>query len=145
MSSDISKSTVGAEGVENRTISIDISGSNWKGEFWTSDDYEGTVREITASVTQDIQGRVTITTNLVGLGHYYVGDIYEDSHMLLYDQYDAEDWTTYFGPASDLSITIADFVRAPTLEEPSPPLNIVELTRRSKNTIPIGANHLLLK
>jgi len=64
--------------------------------------------------------------------------------MMLYDQYDNEDWTTYFGPAAELSVIIADFVRAPTLEEPSPPLNIIELTRKTRSSVPIGAIDLLL-
>ena len=32
--------------------------------------------------------------------------------MLLYDQFDLEDWTTLFGPASTNSINLADFVKS---------------------------------
>jgi len=139
------RSSSSAEIEELRTVSIDISGNNWKGEYWTSDDYEGTVTPVSASITQDSSDNVTISTDLIGIGGYLVGDIYEDGHMMLYDQYDDEDWTTYSGPASELSVIIADFVRPPTLEEPSPPLNIIALTRLSKSPMPVGAINLLLK
>ena len=78
---------------------------------------------------------------MVGIGQYFQGNIYSNGHMLLYDAYDNEDWTTHYGPATDSYIMIADFVRRPTLEDPSPPLNIIEL----KRSIPLGPIFLLLK
>lgn len=108
-----------------------ISGHNWAGVFWRSDNYEGTAVSLTAKITQNSNGMVTITTTLVGIGHFFQGNIYPNYHMLLYDAYDNEDWTTHYGPATDSYIKIADFIRPPTSEDLSPPLNIIELKRIS--------------
>lgn len=124
----------------------DIAGTTWEGEFFRTDSYNSTVVALTAVITKDENDRVTITTTKENLGHYLVGKIFSDGYMLLYDQYDDEDWTTFYGPASDLSVTIADYVSHPLPDLPPPPLNVIRLTRKSTFETPIitGALHILL-
>lgn len=139
------KSTNAKEAVTKEDVPVlDIAGNNWKGVFWRSDNYARTVVPVTAVVTKNSEGWVTITTNLEGLGHYLEGRIYNSRYMLLYDAYDGEDWTTHYGPATDYYIKIADYIRPGTVEDPSPPLNIIELTRDRKLKAPISAINMLL-
>jgi hypothetical protein len=105
------KNTVVKQTVEGEQVSEpQIAGSSWTGLFWRSDDYENTVQPVTATVTQDTDGKVTVTTSLEGLGHSFEGEIYDGGHLLLYDAYDDEDWSTQDGPVTDLYIKIEDYV-----------------------------------
>jgi hypothetical protein len=85
----------------------DIGGSDWSGFFETTDvnNYQG----LSATVNQS-GGSISITTSKSGLGHYLVGSINSSGYMLLYDQYDGEDWTTHFGPATSTHIAIFDYI-----------------------------------
>jgi len=118
--------------VAKGTVVPDISGGDWTGWFWRSDYFAGTAVPVTAIVTQEPNGRVTIMTSKTGLGHYFTGNIYYNGHMLLYDACDGDDWSTHEGPATDVYIKIEDYVRPPSLEDPNPPLNIIELKRDPK-------------
>ena len=105
------KNTVTKETVDIEQVSVpQITGSSWTGLFWRSNDYANTVQPVTATVTQNADGRVTITTSLTGLGHSFSGEIYDGGHLLLYDAYDDEDWSTQDGPVTDLYIKIEDYV-----------------------------------
>ncbi len=104
---------------------VDLSGKYWAGEFYRTDDYEGTQQDITASITQNGSYVVVVTTSLEGLGHQLVGKIYSNNHLLLYDQYDGEDWTTHYGPASDHYVLLADYV----WNMHGHPLNMISLHR----------------
>ena len=104
------KNTVIKEAVGGEQVSEpQIAGSSWTGLFWRSNDYENTVQPVTATVTQDTDGKVTVTTSLEGLGHSFEGEIYDGGHLLLYDAYDGEDWSTQDGPVTDLYIKIEDY------------------------------------
>jgi hypothetical protein len=130
---------------EEENVFPDIAGSNWTGFFWRSDMYTSSLLPLTAEVTIDEEGWVTITTSKENLGHYLEGRVNTEGYMLLYDQYDGEDWTTHYGPASDLHIKIADYIYRPTLEKPSPPLNIIELKRSEvEKEIPIITPGIIL-
>lgn len=105
----------------------DIAGSNWSGYFETTG--ENNRRSITAVITQtDVPGksydRVEIVTSKSGLAHHFKGKIQESGSMLLYDQYDNEDWTTHYGPATSTKVAIYDYI-CPTCSQ----LNVVYLTR----------------
>jgi len=104
----------------------DIGGDNWSGYFTRTD---SDVREyLTASIV--LSGRdVTITTTLIGLGHFLSGIINENGYMLLYDEYDGEDWTTHDGPATTTAVNIYDYLWKPEQGEPEPPLNAIILYR----------------
>jgi hypothetical protein len=142
-SSELSLSQ-GKSTVAKEAVAPDISGDGWTGFFWRSDDYAGTVMPVTATVTQDKDGNVTVTTSKEGLGHYFTGIIDLTGHMLIYDAYDGQDWSTHIGPATDVWMNIEDYVRPPTLEDYNPPLNIIELTRSPRPKVPIAAISLLL-
>ena len=125
-------------------VAPDISGDDWIGYFWRSDDYAGTVVPLRAVVAQTKEGRVTIMTSKPGLGHFFEGNISTTAHMLLYDGFDGEDWSTHVGPATDVWINIEDYVRPPTLWDLNPPLNIIEVTRSPRPKFPTAAISLLL-
>lgn len=107
--STVAKGTAGAKQVSEPQI----AGSSWAGLFWRSDNYKGTVQPVTATVTQKADGKVSITTSLAGLGHSFEGEIYDGGHLLLYDAFDNEDWSTLDGPVTDLYIKIEDYVIPP--------------------------------
>ncbi len=111
---------------------VDLSGEYWSGEFYRTDDYAGTQQDITASITQNAGYVVVVTTSLEGLGHQLVGKIYSSNHLLLYDQYDGEDWTTHYGPASEKYVLLADYV----WDMHGHPLNIISLHRATFDSPP---------
>ncbi|MCX5871562.1 MAG: hypothetical protein NTY00_13255 [Deltaproteobacteria bacterium] len=145
LSSSQGKSAVAKDGVfPEQGVAPDISGDGWTGFFWRSDDYAGTVVPLTLTVTQNPDGRVTITTSKEGLGHYFTGIIDTTGHMLIYDAYDGEDWSTHIGPATDVWMNIEDYVRPPSLVDRTPPLNIIEVRRSPRPKFPTAAISLLL-
>jgi hypothetical protein len=100
---------------------LNISGSNWSGYFMTTG--YGNRQSISAVISQS-GSRVSIVTSKSGLGHYLIGSINSRGHMLLYDQYDGEDWTTHYGPASAGKVAIYDYI-CQTCSQ----LNVISLTR----------------
>lgn len=133
------KSTVTKETVAGEQVyPPDISGDGWTGIFWRSDNLAETAVSVHAIVTQNPDGRVTVTTSKIGLGHYFAGNIDITGHMLINDAYDGEVWSTHYGPATDTYIKIADYVRPPSLFDLYPPLNIIELTRKPKVTLEVN-------
>jgi len=142
--STVAKETVVVEPVPVEPVSApNISGDDWTGYFWRSDYFAGTEVPITATVTQTADGLVTITTSKKGLGHYFEGNIEITGHMLVYDAYDDQDWSTHDGPATDVYIKIADYIVLPGWEHPDPPLNIIKLTRKPRPKLPLAAISLL--
>lgn len=103
-----------------------IDGDDWSGYFKTTG--FNNRHNLTANVDQT-NSNVTLTTTKSGLAHRFVGTINSSGHMLVYDQYDGEDWTTHLGPATSTRINIYDFIRPPTASDPNPPLNSVILSR----------------
>jgi hypothetical protein len=124
----------------------DISGDDWTGYFWRSDFFAGTVKAVTATVTQTKDGVLTITTSKDGLAHYFEGNIDVTGNILVLDPYDNQLWSTHEGPVTDVYIKIEDYVETPTLENPDPPLYIIKLTRgpRPIRKFPSAAISLLL-
>lgn len=100
----------------------DIDGNNWSGYFRTTG--YNNYQSITAVIHQS-GDRVEIITSKSGLGHHLIGSINSIGHMLLYDQYDGEDWTTHYGPATSSKVAIYDYI-CPTCSA----LNVISLTRR---------------
>lgn len=106
-SKDVAKAAP-KEGSE--VLGPDIRGEDWTGEFFLYP-HITMFEEITAVITQNALGFVTITTTKEAeIGRYFEGEIQEDGDMYLIDQYDDEDWTTFYGPASASEILIADWV-----------------------------------
>lgn len=105
----------------------EIGGINWVGYFVEGG--SNVKQNLMASIV--LTGtNVTIETSLTGLGHYFVGTINSNGDMLIYDDYDGEDWTTHYGPATAKAISIYDYIRPPSPSDPSPPLNEIVLYRR---------------
>ena len=88
------------------TVGPNLNGQ-WAGYYKSE---EGNYQNLTATITHTGR-RVTITTSMPpGIIHRLVGQIDGGGNMLLYDQFDNEDWTTLYGPASSKSINLADYV-----------------------------------
>lgn len=121
----------------------DIHGDDWTGYFWRSDFFAGTCESITATVTQATDGSVTITTSKEGLGHYFEGNIDVTGNLLVLDPYDNQLWSTHEGPVTDVNIKIEDYVETPTVENPTPPVYIIKLTRGPRPKFPAAAIFLL--
>jgi len=80
---------------------------NWAGYYKS---IEGHYENLTATITQ-VGANITITTTKKsGVARELKGRINSVGHMLLYDTFDNEDWTTFYGPASARSINLADLV-----------------------------------
>lgn len=84
---------------------------NWAGYYKS---IEGHYENLTATITQ-VGANITIkTTKKSGVARELKGRINSVGHMLLYDTFDNEDWTTFYGPASARSINLADLVYSGT-------------------------------
>ena len=120
------------------TATVDVSGDQWVGEFYNTDNYWGTREDITASITQNANSIVVVTTSKEGIGHRLVGAIDNSNHMLLYDDFDDEDWTTHYGPATTLYLKLADYIADYSIDPefwPYWPLNVIELSRDSADPV----------
>lgn len=84
-----------------------LSGNTWVGQFTTQTGVGFT--ELSATITQAGE-IITIETTKQGIGNLLIGAIDSGGNMLLFDQFNGEDWSTLLGPATANSITIADFV-----------------------------------
>lgn len=104
----------------------DVEGDGWIGYFARTDNDDR--EELTATIIQT-DCNVSIITTLSGLGHYLIGHMTSEGDMLLYDQYDGEDWTTHAGPANSSEVAIYDYIYPPQVGEPPPPLNKIALYR----------------
>ncbi len=101
----------------------------WTGQYVVyggTDAYDG--QAVTAKIKQD-KDAVVITTNLPVTGRFLTGTIKSDGDMTLTDAYDGELWTTHFEPATTTSMRIADFLTAPSVENPDPPIGVIELSK----------------
>jgi len=102
----------------------DIRGS-WSGSFFRTDVLGST--PVKATIGQDKDALSIRTDLLPGVGKSFTGTITTAGEMSLTDGYDGESWTSYFGAARTNYIKIADFITPPTIEDPHPPLHIIEL------------------
>lgn len=118
-------------------IGPDIQGDDWTGVAFLQDGHGNTYFEtpVTAVVTH-MNDQVTITLTfrdylLLPISEYFWGSMTEVGDMTLYDELvPPETWTTHFGPATETSITIADYTDIYDPEEnPYPDLYVVELSR----------------
>lgn len=100
----------------------------WSGVYYRSDG--GGQSPVTATITQNREA-VTISTSRQGAtAGLLTGTIDPSGRMVLTDALDGETWTTYYGPANENYIKVADFVRAPEIDDIEPvPLYILELSR----------------
>lgn len=122
-------------------VGPDIRG-RWTGGVYIDD---GGIFTFFGFVTVDIThvgDAVTMTTSYPQRPQYLTGTINEDGYMLLYDEW-GEDWTTFYGPATETALTIADFLRPPSTEEPRPPLLVLDL-KRKKPPVPLPVIYDLL-
>ena len=105
---------IGGNGSINPAVpGTQVTGPNlngfWRGEF--SRDSGG--REAVSATIRHVGDVVVIeTSRRPGIAKKFVGTIRSTGRMFMIDQFDSEDWTTLFGPASSNSITLADFVFA---------------------------------
>lgn len=103
-----SSSSGGSQAPSVPLVGPDLHGDTWQGSFTN---LHGVFIPVTAIVTH-IGDDIIIQTSLPdsGIASRLVGKISSGGSMLLYDEFDGEDWTTLHGPASANSIKIADFV-----------------------------------
>ncbi len=111
-------------------VGPDIAGDDWEGWFWMQDSQGNRylLTPVTAVVTH-VGSEVTITMNFsppIIIGDYYWDSMDSVGNMHVYDEY-YETWTTYFGPATETSLTIADFVG--NVDDPKADLYVFELKR----------------
>lgn len=140
--------------VVNDVVGPDIKGDDWSGYAYVNDSTGNSywLVPITAIIIQNGNNvSITLTyhdTNWLGIGNYFEGTIYSDGDMSVYDQ-SYQTWTTYYGPVTTTSVTIADFTEVYDLEtNPYPDLYVVELTRDPAPEPPVflpGIFRLLLK
>ncbi len=110
------KSSSGGGGSTSSTASAttttNVVGPNLNGD-WAGyyKSVNGNYQNLTATISHT-GSRVVITTSVPegSIIHELIGQIDASGNMLLYDQFDNEDWTTLYGPASTNSINLADFV-----------------------------------
>ena len=68
-------------------------------------------KDILQATVRHVGNIVTIqTTRKPGVANRLVGSIKSTGRMLMFDQFDNEDWTTFFGPASSNAVTLADHI-----------------------------------
>lgn len=90
-------------------IGPDLHGTRWVGRL---SDTEGTKYiSITAKITHD-GSHLIIDTSLpeTTIGGRLEGEISSSGSLLIYDDFDGEDWTAHFGPVNSNKIVIADHV-----------------------------------
>ena len=107
-------------------IGPDLRG-RWGGAYYQTN--RGGQLSLTATVRQDGDA-VTITTSKTGgTAVLLTGTTDERGHLDMTDGFDGQEWTSFFGPASTNHIKLADYVETPSLEDPDPPLYVLDLTR----------------
>ncbi len=114
------------------TVGPDIAGDNWSGVFYTTgfNNMEIITAKIVVAPWTSTRSYVDIITSKSGLGHSFTtGWISYLGDMILYDDYDGEDWTTHWGPAKSTRLRILDYIYPPSAEDPNPPKNVIELER----------------
>jgi hypothetical protein len=98
----------------------------WSGQFYVTGQ-ENDAIEVTAVVSQDRDAVIIRTDRPSGVGQLFVGFLEPDGSMGLIDSFDGEIWTTYYGPATEDTITIADFI--PVNGSNFSQLNVITLVR----------------
>ena len=88
-------------------IGPNLNGDNWVGHFRLLDGSQFT--GLTAVIRQ-VGADIIIETTKTEIAHLLDGFIDGSGNMIMIDQFDGEDWTTLFGPATTNSINLADFV-----------------------------------
>jgi hypothetical protein len=98
-------------------VGADIGGS-WTGRY----ERPGYSEPLTATVDQH-GSNITITTSKTGVGHLLLGTISSEARIDVIDQYDGEEWTSY-GPVTETSLRIRDYLFDPELGGDSPEQDI---------------------
>lgn len=120
-------SACGGGGGGAAPVGPSIAGGNWAGVYFVEG--RSGVEEIKASISQNGDVVKISTTKAEGVGRLFTGSIDASGDMALTDAYDGELWTTYRIPAAENFIEIDDFTRRPSPSDPSPPLQIIQLSR----------------
>lgn len=107
-------------------IGPDLRG-RWMGVYYRSD--RGGQLSLTASISQEGDAVTLSTSKPSGTARLLTGTISGNGDMVLTDAFDGETWTTLFGPATTNHVMLADYVRQPTVEDPDPPVYVLDLTR----------------
>jgi len=112
-------------------IGPNLNGQNWTGFYFNGD--SGFMENLTASVTHTSNQVVIVTSKTAPPAQQFTGTINAAGKMDLTDAWDGEQWTTFFGPASNRFIKVADFARPPMdqsiEDEINVPFKILELSR----------------
>jgi len=111
----------------NNTNTIPRIKGNWSGSYYRTDRPERL--SLTAKIEQDRDAVIITTSKSGGTAVNFTGNIRNSGNMRLTDAYDGEAWTTYYGPAKENRIVIADYVYSPSSNVSNRPLYVVELSR----------------
>lgn len=117
---------LGSSSSDRNPIGPDLDGE-WSGEFYIMRAQNPRRQAITATIRHEGDA-VILKTSKTGIGANLTGTIDEDGNMLMIDALDGEDWTTYFGPATENWLRLADFIWDPLLGAQSP-LAVIDLRR----------------
>lgn len=107
-------------------VGPDIRG-RWGGVYYQTD--RGGQVSLSASIGQEGDAVTISTSKPAGTARLLTGTINEEGRMVLTDGFDGETWTTLFGPATPNHVKLADYVYTPSLEDPDPPVYVLDLTR----------------
>ncbi len=114
-----------------------LNGNQWDGYFQTIG--LNNRFNLGATINQS-GGNVNIQTSKPGVANRFVGTVNNRGEMLVFDQFDGEDWTTFRGPATPSSVRLYDFTRPPSAIDPNPPLNSLILGRTAIPQAPSMVN-----
>ena len=96
-----------AEVSQPELVGPDLNGDDWAGYYKS---VNGNFELMTATI-EHVGNSVTIQTSKAsGVASSLYGTIDSFGNMMLYDDFDNEDWTTHYGPATNDSINLADYV-----------------------------------
>ncbi len=87
-------------------VGPNLNGSEWVG--YLKSEADG-VTNLTATVLQE-GNQITIVTSKDGIAHEFKGTISPAGALAVMDQFDGENWSTYYGNVSTNSINLADLI-----------------------------------
>jgi len=92
---------------DSEPVGPDIRGGDWSGYL---DLVHGVKENVTSSISQNGTHVVITTSSSQEYGRKFVGNINDSGSIRVYDQKTGELWTTHYGPASDNTIDLYDYV-----------------------------------
>lgn len=107
-------------------VGADIGGK-WEGELYRTD--RAYHVQLTARVDQEADAIIIDTSKAEGIAQLLTGTIRSNATLQLTDANTGEKWTSYYGPANETNLVVADYAETPTIEHPEPGLYVLSLHR----------------